>query len=209
MSADGEIANNTPTQMPTDASSLQSLGRRVRELRRQRGMSVEALSGESGVSTGLISMVERGKANPSFSTLVALTRGLGVSLSWLFDEGARSSPVVRKDQRLSVAPRVPGAPGAVRQLLTPDAPGIMEGLWLEFLPGQEPGQRHQHEGEDFILVVSGRLDAYIGDARYVLEAGDTIRFPGQEPHTYGNSGTETCTLALVSVLVEVEKSSRR
>lgn len=59
---------------------LTNLGRRVRELRLQQAYSQDKLAERCGFDRTYISMVERGKRNPSFSNLVKLADGLGVSL---------------------------------------------------------------------------------------------------------------------------------
>jgi transcriptional regulator with XRE-family HTH domain len=186
-------------QAPLATVMLAEIGRKIRTERKRRRLSLEDLSDASGVSTGLISTLERGKANPSFSTLVALARALGITLAWLLGDGEQTSPVVRKAERRSAPRGWPQAPSRT-EILTPDSDGLMEAMWMDFAPGcPPPAERHRHDGEDFLLVISGQLDVYVGEARYLLDAGDSIRFSGKLPHYYGNdSGTQT-TAVLVSV----------
>src|SRR4051794_4020568 len=61
------------------------LGRRVRELREQRGLSMRALAAEVGVTSGFVSQIENGQVAPSLTTLYRLTDALGVGMSELFD----------------------------------------------------------------------------------------------------------------------------
>ena len=71
--------------MNTSNVLLENLGRRVRELRLQRAYSQDYLAERCGFDRTYISMIERGKRNPSFSNLWKLAEGLGVSLSELTD----------------------------------------------------------------------------------------------------------------------------
>jgi transcriptional regulator with XRE-family HTH domain len=178
----------------TDASSLAAIGRKIRLERKIRGLSIDRLSEASGVSVGVISTVERGKANPSFYTLVSIARGLGYSVGWLFEDPPQTSPVVRRAER---ARRESGS-GSVQEMLTPDDEGIFEALWLDLAPDHAPGTTQQHDGEDFLLVLSGRMYVDLGRVRHVLETGDSIRFPGTTPHLSGNLGDERCTAIWVS-----------
>lgn len=61
------------------------LGTAVRQLREKRGVTQEALAQDAGVTTGTVSLVERGKSNPSWGTVKALAAGLGVAMSELVE----------------------------------------------------------------------------------------------------------------------------
>lgn len=56
------------------------LGEAVRLLREKRGITQERLAQDAGVTTGTISLVERGRSNPAWGTVRALASGLGVSM---------------------------------------------------------------------------------------------------------------------------------
>lgn len=58
-----------------------ALGKAIRQLREKRGMTQEAVAYEAGVTTGTLSLIERGRSNPAWSTVKALARTLGVSMS--------------------------------------------------------------------------------------------------------------------------------
>lgn len=60
-----------------------ALGAAVRQLREKRGITQEGLAQDAGVTTGTVSLVERGMSNPSWSTVKALADGLGVSMAEL------------------------------------------------------------------------------------------------------------------------------
>ncbi len=63
---------------------LAQFGANLKRLRKERGYSQIALARESGVSVGYISLVERGKADPSVLILIRLAKGLEIPLSKLF-----------------------------------------------------------------------------------------------------------------------------
>ena len=60
-----------------------ALGEAVRQLREKRGITQERLAQDAGVTTGTVSLVERGRSNPSWGTVRALAHGLGVSMGEL------------------------------------------------------------------------------------------------------------------------------
>lgn len=62
----------------SDAQSLRLLGRAIRELREQRGLSIEALAAATGLHFTYVLGLERGRKNPSYHQLLRLADGLGV-----------------------------------------------------------------------------------------------------------------------------------
>lgn len=57
-----------------------TLGEAVRQLREKRGVTQERLAQEAGLTTGTVSLVERGRSNPAWGTVKAVADGLGVSM---------------------------------------------------------------------------------------------------------------------------------
>src|SRR5829696_7269800 len=103
-----------------DAVSPGTLGERVRELRRRRGLTLEELAERSGVSRAMISKVERGEKNPTLVVAAKLAEGLGITLSEFAGtekqrevvvvprEGGWSRATRRLDSSASFSPRASG-----------------------------------------------------------------------------------------------------
>jgi transcriptional regulator with XRE-family HTH domain len=60
---------------------LRKLGERVREQRRSRGLTQEALAEALDLSVAYVSLIERGGRNPPYTTVVAIARALGVPIA--------------------------------------------------------------------------------------------------------------------------------
>ena len=71
---------------PRNAKALRRLGDRVRQLRRQRELSQEAVAFDAGIHTNHLSSIERGEATPSFLVLVSIAKVLGVTVADLVAE---------------------------------------------------------------------------------------------------------------------------
>ena len=67
-----------PSEQPQPA-----LGKAIRQLRRERGVSQEALAYEAGVTSGTLSLIERGLSNPTWGTAKGIARALDVSIGEL------------------------------------------------------------------------------------------------------------------------------
>ncbi|WP_338145964.1 helix-turn-helix domain-containing protein [Streptomyces scabichelini] len=188
--------NAADNEVRSDADvSIASLGEQIRSLRKNRGFTLEELSSRSNVSTGLISLLERGKGNPSFASLIQLAHGLDVPVGRLFHGESSASPVVRaKERRTLEWHGDEKLDGARYQLLTPSLKGALEVVWLETEPGHDTSATpFRHNGEEFGIVLSGTTDVYLDGVRHRLEAGDSITYASSIPHWYVNVGDEPST----------------
>jgi len=73
----------------------EQFGKRIRELRLERGLSQEALAFKSGMHRTYLGSVERGERNPSLKNIAAVAKALGISLSQMFSFKDRTSSVGR------------------------------------------------------------------------------------------------------------------
>lgn len=162
-------------------------GSEVRALRKARGLSLNALASEAGLSVGYLSQIERGISHPSLKALGAIARALGVTVGWFFS-GGNAGPaeekgfVVRKQNRRRIIFRE----GFVDYLLSPNLEGELEFILTHFSPGASTGEQYSHRGEEGGMVLEGRLEITVGDQSFVLEAGDSFNFASTKPHRYRN-----------------------
>ncbi|CAA9385001.1 MAG: Transcriptional regulator, Xre-family with cupin domain [uncultured Rubrobacteraceae bacterium] len=181
-----------------EAVSSGRLGVRVRDLRRERGLTLEKLAGSSGVSRAMISKLERGEKNPTLVIAARLAEGLGVSLSRLAGvEERREVVVVPRERRMVL--RDPET-GFERQSLSP----TFAGRGVEFLrnvipEGSTSGgfPAHRRGVEEHIVVEKGDLRAILGGEEYLLREGDALFFEADVPHRFDNAGQGECAYYLV------------
>ncbi|MFC4786618.1 helix-turn-helix domain-containing protein [Nocardioides sp. MAHUQ-72] len=193
------------TSRSTDGVSMEAMqadfGSRVRTLRKERQLTTEKLAELAGVSSGLISQIERGHGNPSFATLVQLAHGLQLPVGQLLQPNETERVVVRKDERRRLDSHgLAAGDGGVYELLTPDLNGALEANWVVTPPGYDTtATPYRHNGEEFGIVLSGTKDVYLDGVRHRLHAGDSIRYASTIPHWYVNpSDSEECTAVWVS-----------
>lgn len=180
---------------PAVNAILADVGTMARTMRKEKNLTLAQLSDTTGLSPAIVSQIERGLANPSFTTLAQLAHGLEIPVGKLFPNHAESrSPVVRKGARRDLKGAVREGNGhAVYELLTPDLNGTIEALWVVTPPGRvSVDGPFTHGGEEFGIILSGKKDVYLDDTKYVLEAGDSITYDSTIPHWYQNSYDEPC-----------------
>jgi transcriptional regulator with XRE-family HTH domain len=174
-----------------------ALGQQVRQLRLDRGLTLEEVATRSGCSLGSLSQLERGLGNPSFATLVRISHALRVSVGRLVEleqEDANGvSPVVRKDQRRRFNPHNSLlGDGTVYELLTPDLERALEVIYLHVPPGTSTeATPFVHDGEETGLILKGTHEVHVDGVLHVLEPGDSISYPSTRPHWYRNPGSKT------------------
>jgi transcriptional regulator with XRE-family HTH domain len=147
--------------------------------------SLEDLAERSGVSSGLLSQIERGLGNPSFITLSHIARALDLPLAAFFTgPNPESSILVRKSERKKL--RVPHNDVSY-ELLTPNLQSRL-GMLLAHIPaGFDSSDRPaSHDGEDSYLIMKGRLELTVGDQGFMLFEGDSITFDATLVHIWRN-----------------------
>jgi transcriptional regulator with XRE-family HTH domain len=171
---------------------VRALGQALHAARRDRGLTVEALAAAAGVSSGLISQLERGQGNPAFLTLRGLAEALGLPVAHFVHAPPSWGMLVRADQRKRL--HLPDA-DLVYELLTPSLQGKLEVLITQIPAGwTNVTKPFVHEGEECIHLLEGTLDVTVGESRFVLEAGDSLTYEAQVPHWYANASGATARL---------------
>jgi transcriptional regulator with XRE-family HTH domain len=167
------------------AETVQAIGARVRALRSQRQLTLQALADMTGLSASLLSLVERGRTSPSIGTLVSVAHALGIHMNDLVPGEDRSwaSPVTRHaDQRQFSTPE-----GVTRRVIKDDRPRGVEIAVNEYAPGGRSADSSlHHEGYEYGMVLEGTLTVYLANGRHVLKSGDAIGYDSTKPHRICN-----------------------
>lgn len=165
------------TVMDDAADIEQRLSARLRRLRSERGLTLDALADRSGVSRSMISLVERRESSPTAALLDKLAAGLGVSLASLFteDESREAAPLaLRAEQRVW---RDPDTGYVRRNISPPQFPSAIE-LVEVVLPSRArvsfDSATRSPALDQQIWVIEGTLRVSVGEDTYDLAAGDCL-----------------------------------
>lgn len=179
-------------------SHLLELGQRIRSLRQGRGLTLSELSERTGISVSMLSMVERGQANPTVGTLIAVAAALEVDMADLFGVSTanETSPVTRREEQRIVH----AATGFTRRLLVHDRVRGIEMVLNHYEPGAHSNPvPSKHHGYEFGVVLSGSLHVELDGVVYRLEEGDSIAYPSATPHRSWNEGDDVTTTVWVNL----------
>ena len=176
------------------------IGARLKELREKRRFSQRQLAALTGVTGGMISMIEQNRSSPSVATLKKILTGLGISLSDFFSSGEDPAQrwYFRAEDLREITPESRGAePGrgvVFRQIGRPGASAVQM-LHETYAPGAGTGpELYAHDAEEAGLVISGRVLVTVGDETQMLGAGDGYLFNSRTPHRFRNPGPEHCVM---------------
>lgn len=163
------------------------LGRRLRQLRTSRGLSLADVAEASAISPSFLSMVENGQSDITVSRLMRLVQSFGVSVTDLLPEhGVPPARVVRADERQTLEM----SDERIRILmLSADGHNAMMPVLNVYAEGGGMAEPARHDGEEFVHVLHGSVELVIGDAEpIVLAAGDSAYYRADSPHSFRNSG---------------------
>ncbi|RFA14993.1 XRE family transcriptional regulator [Subtercola boreus] len=168
----------------TTEGVLAGVGARLRALRTARGITLAALSAETGISVSTLSRLESGQRRPMLELLLPLARAYGVPLDDLVGAPPTGDPRIHlkpiRHGGQTIIPLSRGATGlqAFKHLIAGGAA----------TPRAEPEPK-THEGFEWIYVLRGNLRLVLGEHDFVLAAGEAAEFDTHTPHWFGRADT--------------------
>lgn len=167
------------------------LGEKVRGLRQEQRLTLQALADITGLSKPLLSQIENDQVTPPIATLLKIAKGLKVGIHFFFEEaGDRAKFVLTRGEQSTGSQRRPGK-DAVQHgyMYKPLAPGMRQKKVEPFLVDfeQRPWDDslfYSHEGVEFVYLIDGELEFHYADEVMRLLPGDSIYYESSEPHGY-------------------------
>lgn len=176
------------------------LAARLREARRGRGLSLEALAEISGVSRSMLSAIERGESSPTVASLWNLTQALKTDFSGLLDEPAEGGGAILEVVRAGQAPVIlsRGIGCRIKILSPPGDVGAAEVYDIAFQPGGAlESEPHRPGAVEHLTVLEGAIQVEAAGASESAEAGDTLRYRVDGPHAIRAAGGAARALLIV------------
>ena len=186
------------------------IARRVRDLRTQAGMTLDALAGKCDVSRSMLSLVERGESSPTAVVLEKIATGLGIALAGLFDDaGAPASPLSHGADRTTwrdpqsgylrrnISPANYPSPVRIVEVVLPAAARVA------YESGARDVNLHQQ-----LWIQEGSIEVTVGKVTYRLTKDDCLAMQLDEPITFRNR-TRKAARYIVVLASERPRTSRR
>ncbi|MFN3003051.1 helix-turn-helix domain-containing protein [Mycolicibacterium wolinskyi] len=169
--------------MPDSAETgMGRAGARLREFRRERGLSLTEVAARAEVTKGFLSLAERGMTNVSVPVLMRICDALEIGIGDLFEYP--SAPVVRSG---AGAPLEMGGVDVREELLTPKAERHVQVMHTVMRPGGGSGGAYRLDAATvFVYVLRGRLSIAVDGENTVLDTGDCLTFDATRLHDWHN-----------------------
>ncbi len=179
------------------------VGRRLRALRNERGLSIRALANASGLNANTLTLIETGKTSPSVSTLQQLASAMNTPIAAFFETEIPKNKV--SFLKAGHRPHAAFAHGNFEDL----GAGLTLRGGLPLLVTLEPNANSGptpivHTGHEFVFCLEGCLSYIVDHESYQLEPGDSLLFEAYLPHYWFNAG-ETPSRSLL-VLCPADES---
>jgi transcriptional regulator with XRE-family HTH domain len=181
------------------------VGALIRARRRQQHMTLMALGEAADVSVGYLSQVERDHATPSLGTLAQIARALGVTIDYFISTPAPHNALTRAGERSRFS--LDGS-SIIYERLGAEFPGNQLSSFLMVVP---PGYRSEtvaHEGEEFLYVQEGSITQRLDGEEMVMNAGDSLHFRGNRPHSWSNHTDRSARLLWTGTLALFRSTAR-
>tara|TARA_R110000751_G_scaffold189187_4_gene295247 strand:- start:36609 stop:37196 length:588 start_codon:yes stop_codon:yes gene_type:complete len=179
------------------------VGERLKYLRKANGLSQRQLASKSGVTNGLISMIEQGQTNPSVASLKRILDAIPMTFSEFFsmeyphqDKVFFKSTELREINPVRVFRIDDDAASFLSLRQVGDASRhTLQMLHETYAPGADTGtELYTHEAEEAGIIISGEIELSVGEKTQMLGPGDAYIFDSRIPHRFRNLGEAPCVV---------------
>lgn len=170
------------------------IGKKLKELRTQNGLTLEELANRSELTKGFLSQLERDLTSPNISALENILEALGTNLADFF-QSSKEEQIVFHTQDFFVNEQ----DDLVTEYIIPNAQkNQMEPLLLTLKPGAKSQDVKAHEGEEFGYVLKGSVVLVVGNKRLKVKSKETFYITGKEGHYLENVSSADAKVLWVS-----------
>lgn len=169
---------------------VSSIGVKVFSLRKRMGLSLQQLSDRSDVSAAAIHKIEQGGMVPTITTLLKIANALGRPASYFVEGDVGHDDVAVLTPADESRPVYTSHKGiALNSISGPYGRFLLAGARAVVDPGATSGRKPmQHPGEELVHVTDGAVEFTVNSQSYLVEAGATFHFRGDQPHSWRNPG---------------------
>ncbi len=189
-------------QGPPQEDLAVNVAQRVKRAREERGLSLLDVSRRTGIEVPLLSEIEEGQSAPPLGTIIKLAKALNMRMGYFISgDELRPFTIVRRGDRKVVSrydsKRDKHYGYGYESLAAYKKDRHMEPFLVTLQPSTTEEERSTHDGQEFIFVLSGRMEVRLGEEIHVLEPGDAIYYDSTVPHLVKCHGQETTRILAV------------
>lgn len=163
------------------------VGEKIKQIRESMGLTLQELADRTGFSPAFLSQIENHLISPPLGAIINIANSLEIEIGTLFNQSGKAPfTLVRKDER-QITSRVASKEGvrygySYESLAPNKVNRKMEPFLVTLEPTAKKGVPYEHNGEEFLFVLEGKVEIQLGDHRDILEAGDSIYYDSTIAH---------------------------
>jgi quercetin dioxygenase-like cupin family protein len=174
------------------AGTVVPVGKKIKQVRLKKKMSLDRVANETGFSIEYLKKVESGKKIPPVGALLQIARALEIDSGFFLKEQAsnlrnRIKAYTKRTENYAYTTLTPGAENKHLKAFK---------VAIEPMTDHK-GVGYQHEGEEFVYVLAGKIEVIVGDHVNTLDAGESLHFNSGIRHKLRNIGDEEAELVVV------------
>ena len=180
--------------MPRKAAdpNTTTIGQKIKKLRTEKAVSLDNIANETGFSVDHLKQIEAGKITPPVGALLQISRALKIDSSLLLKEEPsnlkdRIKAFTKRTEHYAYTTLTPGAENKHLKVFRVSIDAFQEHV----------GVGYHHEGEEFVYVLSGKIEIMVGENVNKLETGESLLFNSGIQHNLRNTGESTAELIVV------------
>jgi quercetin dioxygenase-like cupin family protein len=174
-----------------------NVGRKLRKVRGELGLSLRQLSEKVAVSPSTIQKIESNQISPTLVTVLRIAKGLGKEIQFFLDQQHEPTSVVFIPKKHRQRIKAPDLNFGIELLTDGLSDQRFSPLILTVPPGGKRGSHLRHRGEEFQHCISGKVEFTIHGKKYLLRQGDTLHFKSDVRHSWVNVGKRTAKLLMI------------
>lgn len=182
---------------------ITSVGKKLRDIRKQKRITLAALASQVGLSVGFLSNLERDLSSPTLDNVQKVCSALDISLMDLMDDVYDTSEIIRQNERKIVFERE----NKVRYESISFGLRRMQGLVIVIEPENLFEKEWSHGYDEIGIVLEGELVITIRHMEYFLQEGDAFYIEAGAEHSLANRGNRTCVSYWVKSVNDAEGKS--
>lgn len=157
---------------------------KIRNLRKEKNLTLKDLSMKTGLSVSFLSQVENGYSSLAITSLKKIAEALNVTMNYFFKTPEIHNFLVKSDEEKTF--KIEGSNSEFIRI-SGDFPGRKIESMIVILPPKEMhGSNSNHPGEEFVYVLEGALIVNLAGTDYLVKAGDSIQYPSTTDHSWLN-----------------------
>ncbi|NNG02141.1 MAG: cupin domain-containing protein [Desulfobacteraceae bacterium] len=173
------------------------VGKRIRILRRARGMTLQQVAAQTGLTASFLSQMERSLTGITLSSLASVSNALGVQLRELVTQPDQTTPDTHQGERQEYS--VESVSLHYERLSTSFPGSCLHSLKIRIPAGYSSGFE-SHAGEELLFVLSGSIEYTVDGQTFHLGTGDSVHIDSRRSHQIVNTSDTTTEILWTSTL---------